>query len=677
MFLFSILIIFSSSILFSALFKFKSRVSYLLSIYIFSYGNIALIGNIGHFLSLLGNPVFFLVSQMILFLLLLLIWIKQKKPSLAGPFKQFLNSMASDKIIRFAKENFDLTLMFLGVTIGFIVLAYVWYVVPPNNNDSISTHLPRVVYWIQHGNFLPWDTARIFQLMYPVNSGLQFLWTILLTKSDHWVGLVQWTAAIVSAISIYGISSILGSKLPGRLFSGLIFLTLPAVVMQSTTTQNDLTAAALFGVFYYFFIQVIRCKSIKNLYLAAFTVALVIGTKQTILYILPGFGIIFLMFWLKFRFITFKQIFIFSGIVILTFLVIGSSIFFINLDYFGHPLGGKEVVSSSIQATKSVQSSVSQISLNSLRFLYQMADPTGLSSPFWRWGIKLRALVGKEIFSLLQIPIEADSYNTWPHKFNLSKAYLYQEDESWFGILGFLILIPTFIIQTIIGFRKKEPVRISIFILSFSFLLLLTLLRPGWDPYQGRYFLPIVLICTSLASSWFSIKYLRWIMGPLSVLLGLMIFYNGILYNPAKPLLDRPILIFYRYPEDPGYEQIRKGNRINELNRLEKLSFQTFSNFYLCDFIDQHVPQNAILGYAISEDYYQEYCFFGDKFTRILVPIYPIEKIKQKSYLIKLNIEYLLLYKASEFEGIVFDEFSQIAFSSDPDVVILKRNLED
>ena len=674
MFFLSALLIALSSLFFSSIMKFKSKISYLLTIYIFGYGSIALIGNLGHFLSLLGNRFYFLLSQFILLLVVITIWTKVGRPNLIGPFKNFRCLIRSFELKKFFKQYPDLTLMLLGVTIGYILLAYIGYQVPPNNNDSISTHLPRVIYWIQHGNFAPWETARIFQLMYPVNSGLQFLWSILLSNSDHWVGLVQWSAAIAGSLSIYGIAGLMGAKFAWRLFPGLIFLTLPSVVMQSTTTQNDLIAAGLFGIFFYFLLKMFKNNAINNLFCAAFTMGLLIGTKQTILYLLPGLGLLFLIYWLYFKSIKLKEILLFSGITMTTFLIIGSVIFFINWDYFGHPLGGKEVVNSSIQATKSIQSSVSQIGMNSIRFLYQMVDPTGLSSPLWRWGIKLRTIIGGELFRFLNIPIEADIFNTWPHKFSLSKTYLFQEDESWFGILGFFILIPTFIIQTIVGFKNKEPIRISIFVLSITFMIFLTLLRPGWDPYQGRYFLPIVLICSALSYTWFSTRFLRWIMGPLSLIIGLMILFNGILYNPAKPILDKPIPIFYRYPEDPGYEQIRRGNKIDELNRLEKISLQTFSNYKLCDFVDRNVPLDVTLGYAINENYYQEYCLFGPNFSRKLIPVHPFIKILDESSLVEMNFDYLLIYKATNSKDLSFNQFTLFAQSEDPDVNLFMNN---
>lgn len=238
--------------------------------------------------------------------------------------------------------------------------------------------MPRVIYWIQHGNFQPWTTPRVSQLVYPVNSGLQFLWTILLTRSDKFVGLVQWMAAIISAVTIYGISGMLRAKFAGRLFSALIFLTLPSVIMQSTTPQNDLIAAALFGISIYFLLKFLDEKIIINIIFSAFTLGLLIGTKQTVFYLIPGLGIIFLMLWLYFRLIKPREIIIFVVTVMITFLFIGSSIFFINYNHFGHPLGEKDIVNSSIQATSSIQTSVSQIGMNSLRFLYQFADPTGV-----------------------------------------------------------------------------------------------------------------------------------------------------------------------------------------------------------------------------------------------------------------------------------------------------------
>jgi len=671
MFLASILLILLSSIFFASILNHKSRISYILSIYIFGYGSIALIGNIGHFFSLLGSSTYLLVSQLILFLLIYFFWIKFNRPKLFQPFHNVKNW--TKKFPEFVKSYPDIFLLIVFVSLGYLILAYTWYLVPPNNNDSISTHLPRVIYWIQHGNFSPWDTARIFQLMYPVNSGLQFWWSILLTQSDKFVGIVQWSAALVAAFCIYGISGLLGSKFPGKIFASLIFLTIPSVVMQSTTTQNDLTAAALFGISFYFLILFTKDKSKSNLVLSALTLGLVVGTKQTILYLIPGYGLVISLMWLYFKKIKTKEIFIFSAVALISFLIIGSTIFFINYDYFGHPLGGKDVVASSIQATSSIQTSLSQISINSMRFLYQMVDPTGLFSPFWRWGIKLRTVVGENLFHFLKIPIEADIHNTYPHKFSLSKVYLFQEDETWFGFIGFLVLIPTFIYQSIIGFLKKDATRICIFIFGFTFLIFLSLLRPGWDPYQGRYFLPIVVICFGYASKWVNNSLPIRVLTPFFIIFGLMVLTNGILYNPAKPILDYPVSIIYRYPEDPGFDQIHDNRKISNLNYFQRMSIQTYSNYSLCEFVNQHIPENARLGYLMSESYYQEYCFFGKEFSRKLIPIYPQERINNEPYLVEKDVEYLLIYRADKFEELRLKNFLLYKESPDGEIQIYKR----
>ncbi len=125
-------------------------------------------------------------------------------------------------------------------------------------------------------------------------------------------------------------------------------------------------------------------------------------------------------------------------------------------------------------------------------------------------------------------------------------------------------------VQSILGFVRKEPIRISIFILSASFMVLLTLLRPGWDPYQGRYFLPIVLLNTCYASKWIN-NSIPWRISSTALgIAGLLILTNGILYNPAKPIIDYPIPLFYRYPEDPGYTQIKPGKKLVNLTILKK-----------------------------------------------------------------------------------------------------------
>ncbi|MCD4752011.1 MAG: glycosyltransferase family 39 protein [Anaerolineaceae bacterium] len=657
MFFLSIILILAATVFISASLRFSSKFSYLLSFYLFSFANITLTGHLGHSLSLLNSEIFYLVFEALLLGVTILVWLKCGKPTILGPFKHSRLKLKRNWLI----TNLDLILFAIGVTAAMGIAAYLWHLVPPNNNDSLSTHMVRVLYWLQHGNYHPWPTQRTWQVIYPVNAQLNILWTILFTGADQFVGLIQWSAGIFSAICVMGLASELKAKRTGAIFAGLIFLTYPIVALQTTTTQNGLVATALFGISFYYFFRSISQQSNKLLILSGISLGIAVGTKQTVLFLLPGWGIAMLLLWLAYKKITFKKLSIWAASVTVAFLVLGSQIFFINLKQYGHPLGPKNTVQTSTAPFSSIENSLSQVTINSTRFLYQLADPSGLPSPFWRWGIKARAIAGKVVFDVLNLPVESNLFRAPAHEFSLEKACLLQEDEAWFGLIGFFAIVPTLLIMTIHYLKKKEPLSISIFLVTIGFFITDTLLRPGWDPYQGRYFMPVALLCTALLALWFNHKILRWIIGPLSLLIGLSILFNVMLFNPVKAILTKPVAYYYRYPADPGYEELSNFQPAAKLSRLENLTIQTRSNLYVCQFIDEKVPPNAVMGYASNANYFQEYCYFGETLDRTIIPIHPGSMLYNEQELLELNIEFIFLYLFEEDQLPLFTHYNLIS----------------
>ena len=671
MLLLSALFVFSSSVFIVAALKQKSKISYLLSLFLLFFTNIVLTGHIGHIFGLLNSRLFFISVEIILLILAYLYWKLSGSSDILGPFEKNPFSGLGE----FCKKNVDLVLFFIGVVVALSICAYLAYNVPPNNNDSLSTHMVRVLYWLQHGDYSPWFTRRNSQLVYPVNPGLAILWTILFSGTDRWVAFVQFFSSIASALTVVGIAKSLGVKTRSAVFAGLIFLTFPTVTLQTTTTQTGLISAALFGISLYFFNVALKHKETSSFILSALSLGLALGSKQTIFFLLPGWGIAMLILWLVHKQITFRQLLLWAGTVLVSFLLLGSQIFFISYQKFGSPLGPSGSVEQSTVAFESAGKAVSQVSLNTVRFLYQFADPSGLPSPLWRWGVKSRAVIGEKLFGVLKIPIESDLYTNINHQFLLDEPTMLQEDEAWYGILGFFILVPTLIIMTVLHRNRKGGITLSIFLITVGFFIGITLFRPGWDPYQGRYFLPVMLLATSLSSFWFEKNWLRWIAGPICALVGLLILFNVTLYNPAKPILVEPVGLYYRYPQDPGYEQIGHYEPILKQTRLGKINFQSRSQRKICELIDENVPQDAVFAYSINRSYFQEYCFFGEALERTVIPLpygdalYDINELE----LLDDEIEYIFLqyYKYEELPE--FTYYKRILVDSDNELYILQR----
>ncbi len=636
----------------ASLMKLPNKPAYLVFIYLSGYAEIGLIAQVAHFVKQLNNPFFFVGMQVLLGLVVYGVWHKTGKPCLWGPFKDLRLLLTKQNIFKLITRWPDLTLLIIAVTASLVLTAIIIYVVPPNNNDSISTHASRIGFWLQHGSFAPWATPKMAQLIYPVNAQVQMLWTVLFSGSDRYVGFVQWLAQLAAMVSVFGVARLLKASRPQAAVAAFLFAALPSVHLQSTTTQNDLVAGALFGaVFYYFFLAIQENR--KTLFgLSGLALGVGLATKQTIFFLLPGLGLSILIVWLIFKQVDFSQLMVFAASTLASFLLIGSVIFFINYREYQNPIGPESTVANSAQGLNNVSD---HVVINSTRLIYQMIDTIGLPARFATIGIQLKASILGPLFAALNIPVESPRVVAPGHRFSLTMQHYLQEDEAWFGPIGFLILIPAMMIGLLVGIKRKEPMRITIFLIALGFLICDTLLRPGWDPYQGRYFTPIVIIAAPLLVGWLSPGWRRWVIGTSIMIVSIMVLYKTTFSNPAKPLRDMQHL----YPPNPDIHIIW------DIDRIDKITLQSGGMNAICRFVEKHIAQDATLALASPQSYYQEYCFFGENFTRRLVPVYPPERVEDRDWLRTENqVDYLLVRETKEYPAFIPEGFYEIGTKS-------------
>ena len=109
----------------------------------------------------------------------------------------------------------------------------------PNNYDSMTYHLPRVMHWVQNGSVAHYPTRIDRQITQ--NPGAEFLLTqvYLLTGSDRWLNLVQWGCMLGSVAGGSWIARLLGAGRKGQLGAAVAVATLPVGILQASSTQND------------------------------------------------------------------------------------------------------------------------------------------------------------------------------------------------------------------------------------------------------------------------------------------------------------------------------------------------------------------------------------------------------------------------------------------------------
>jgi 4-amino-4-deoxy-L-arabinose transferase-like glycosyltransferase len=358
--------------------------------------------------------------------------------------------------------------------------------------------------------------------------------------------------------------------------------------------------------------------------LSGLAFGLAMGTKQTLFFLLPGLALACLLFLWRGGRTVWRRLWMWAASGLAAFLLVGVYMFVVNFVSFGHPMGPETAVSAQTGG-QTQQSLLQNLTYNSFRLAYQSIDPSGLPDPLWGYGFKLKALLVGSFTRAVGFPVEGNVAAAAGHSFALRERYVMQEDAAWYGPLFTFLVLPALIYQFISGLRRKEPARIGVFILCLSFLLMNAALRPGWDPFQGRYFIPVVTLAAPMAAffyrrgGWLSMV-ARWAV----VAVALVVMVNTFLYNSGKPIT---------------------GSRtIWEMNWLDRATIQSFYMRDPARLVDQYVPADATLG-LFTFGTYLEYPFFRADYDRRLVQIYPPSQMQDVDWLRGQGIEFVAVQR--------------------------------
>jgi len=131
-------------------------------------------------------------------------------------------------------------LMPLAILLGLVAAAYA-----PSNWDSMTYHLARVAHWIQHGSVAPYETGIHRQSLYPPGAEYVLLLLQATADSDRLANGLQFVSWLIVAGSAAPLARLAGAPRAVASWAGPIVASAPMLVLQATSTQNDLVAAVL------------------------------------------------------------------------------------------------------------------------------------------------------------------------------------------------------------------------------------------------------------------------------------------------------------------------------------------------------------------------------------------------------------------------------------------------
>lgn len=176
------------------------------------------------------------------------------------------------------------------ICILLLITLVVAVVALPNNLDSLSYHLSRLGYWTQQGNVDHYASHIERSVSFSPFSEYVHLHTYLLAGSERYFQLLQWCCLVGLLALISMLASHFSASRTVLQTSLLFAATLPIVVLESMTTQNDLVVAFFVVATAFFVFDYLKNNHLPSLHLIAPCCALGMMTKGTFLFYALPFG---------------------------------------------------------------------------------------------------------------------------------------------------------------------------------------------------------------------------------------------------------------------------------------------------------------------------------------------------------------------------------------------------
>ena len=214
-------------------------------------------------------------------------------------------------------------------------------VAPPNNWESMTYRMMRVVMWMQQGSVAHYPTLILTQLYHPPLSEWNILHFQVLSGGDRFANTVHWCALAGCGVLASLIAKELKQPVPVQVLAAVIAVTLPMGLLQGSSSQGNLIVAFWLSAFVVFTLQYFqRPTSVGPMYCGlAFGFALL--SKGTAYAIVPAVAAtLWLCGIVRTTGYRRRAKLMGTGVgVVLVALLVNGGHYARHWDLFGHPLG--------------------------------------------------------------------------------------------------------------------------------------------------------------------------------------------------------------------------------------------------------------------------------------------------------------------------------------------------
>ena len=460
---------------------------------------------------------------------------------------------------------------------------------PPNNWDSMTYHMARIASWVSHQGLAHYATHIIRQLYQPPFAEYVIMHFDVLNGSDLFSNSVQFFFLLFTIIVILLICESFGLSRKLKLLAVILAITIPEVILQAASTQNDLVVAFFIVTAYYFAIKTItQCKLIYFLALGA-AIGLGLLTKGTAyLYFAP----VLLLWGIRVLVILFKT----KNLSYLGFAVV-AMVLAIGINA-GHYYRNYKLTNNPLGVDKKESKNYANHKMGAGILASSVIKNAGLHTGFMFVGAaaNLSDKVVYKLHAIAGIDINSPDLN-YNHTIYTAKNNTSDEDSAP-NPIHFILIIAALII---ISFSLKKinfEVKVLLLIILLQFIFFCFYLK--WQPWNSRLHTPLFLSAIPLLIYAVSIngrfKKAVYFISPVLLVYAFMI----VLHNNKRPYSD--LITEGRYLK---YFVAKPANYI---------SYNAISN---------NVKQLKLknIGLIVREDDWV-YPLFSDCFSRPINPVY-------------------------------------------------------
>jgi hypothetical protein len=401
---------------------------------------------------------------------------------------------------------------------------------PPNNWDSLTYHMSRIMYWIGNESVDYFPTHILRHLYQPPFSEYFILNINLLNGNDFLSNSVELFFLIQCLVVVYAVLNMFQTARLLKLLALFLVITIPAVELQSTTTKNDIVCAFFVLTALFYTLKIVKNNSVNNSIFLGLSIGLGFITKGTAYVfmapILAFYGFHVLSVALKNKSI--KPI----GLATLAMILALS----LNAKHYSRNYA---INKSFLNIDDSETKAYANETMNAKLLFSNLIKNSGLhlGYPVEEYCDTLIRKTHKTI----GVSIDDKNLNYLGIPYQSARAVVTHEDyvtntiHFFLWAVAFLILVFHFLFS-----KTKKSTEIIIFIVLVAQILLFSGYLK-WQPWHTRLHIPIfILLVIPITMACQKAKWYRgivWVSMPL--LLYSFIFY--FLYNNLRPIQNDPV----------------------------------------------------------------------------------------------------------------------------------------